>query len=113
MFARTGAAYDDISGVESTADYQGAEETSGFDCPVSTKVNMENGEITVQECEEDADIEAELVSEISAYAASLETKEYFMETPQSDQECVPGPASEGAAPESSSDSTVSCEGTEQ
>ncbi len=45
----------------------------GFDCPAS-KVYRETDEITVQECGKDADIEAELVSEISAYAASLETK---------------------------------------
>jgi hypothetical protein len=60
--------------VESTADDQSAEETSGFDCPVYTQLYGETGEITVQECEKDDDIGAKLKSEIIVYAAFLETK---------------------------------------
>jgi hypothetical protein len=64
LFASTVAGYDGICGMESTADDQGAEKTSGFDCPGSTKVYRKTGEITVQECEEDADIEAELYMQL-------------------------------------------------
>ncbi len=76
---------------------------------MSTKVNKDTGEITIQECEDYADIEAEFVSKITAYAASLETKQYDEETPQSDE--VHDPAKERAVPsESASDASDSSEG---
>ena len=45
-------------------------------------------EVAVEECEEDAEIEAEMISEISSYAASLGTAR-----------CNDKPAEEGAADE--------------
>ena len=63
--------HDDTSGNHSAVDDEGAEVTSGLQCPMSTTVDKESREVTVQECEEEDDIEAELLSEFAAYAAGM------------------------------------------
>ena len=56
---------------KSIDDDKGAEEAAGIDCNVKTAIK--DLLVTFQECEEDAEIEREMLSEISSYAAALGT----------------------------------------
>ena len=53
---------------------QKAQEAAGIDCNVKTSVN--NLQVTFEECEQDAEIEREMIFKISSYAAALGADQY-------------------------------------
>ena len=64
----------DVSGVPSVADDKDAED--GLHCPVKTVVDKVRGVVNVTEFEEEEEIQTELISKISSYAAALGTARY-------------------------------------
>ena len=71
MFRNSDNGHIDVSGTQSIDDDKGAEEAAGIDSNVKTAIK--DLLVTFEECEEDAEIEREMISNISSYAAALGT----------------------------------------
>ena len=58
----------DVSGMANEEDDNEPEQSNDFSCPIITRVNLETGDITTKEAEEEEVVEDELVAAVVAHA---------------------------------------------